>query len=185
MSNLISPTLKINEGDKVATFAAGCFWGVENVYRKRFGDRFTDAKVGFANGNSSDYANPSYKTVRAGGTDFAEGIQILYDPKKLLFRELVEFFFVMHDPTHLNHQGPNEGTQYRTGIFVNDDAELAIAKEELEKAQKKWYPNHKIVSVIEKLQNFYDAEDYHQKYLIKNPTGYECPTHFIRTTPKQ
>lgn len=183
--SLVSPTIKRLDDSKIATFAAGCFWGVEHIYRKHFGNRIIDVKVGYANGNSKTYDNPTYDIVKQGSTGFAEAVQILYDPKAVLYQQLVEFFFIMHDPTHLNHQGPDQGTQYRSGIFVNNDLELRTAESELEKSQKKWYPNHKIVTIIEKLQNFYDAEDYHQKYLINNPTGYACPSHFIRKTPKE
>ncbi|GMM37087.1 peptide-methionine-S-sulfoxide reductase [Saccharomycopsis crataegensis] len=181
----ISPTLKVLEGSQLLTIAAGCFWGVEHIYRKNFQDKgIYDLKVGYANGDIANYKNPDYKTVCTGATNFAEALQVSFDPAKISYRELVAFFFRMHDATHLNHQGPDQGTQYRSAIFVNDEKQLSVAKEELEKAQKEWYPNHKIVTQIEYLDSFWDAEEYHQEYLTNNPTGYACPSHFIRTTPK-
>lgn len=178
---LLSPTLITSSGDEVLTVAAGCFWGVEHIYRKHYGDKLHDVKVGYANGHTE---NPTYKQVCTGSTDHAESIQVSFDPSKVSYKELVKFFFLMHDPTTLNSQGPDVGTQYRSAIFTMNDKQASQAKEVQTEIQAKWYPNHKIVTTIQPLQNFWDAEDYHQLYLKKNPSGYECPSHFIRTSPK-
>ena len=90
----------------------------------------------------------------------------------------------MHDPTTVNRQGPDQGTQYRSGIYYQTEEEKQAALAARDEAQKTRYPNHHIVTQIEPLKIWYDAEDYHQEYLIKNPGGYECPSHFIRTLPK-
>lgn len=178
----ILPNLKRLEGSQIFTIAAGCFWGVEQIYRRHF--PLIDARVGFANGNVEKYGVPSYRAVCNGNTGFSESLQVSYDPNQVSFRELSAFFFRMHDATQLNRQGPDVGTHYRSAIFVNNDEELKIAQEEMEIAGKKWYPHHTIVTKIEHLKNFYDAEEYHQEYLEKNPMGYECPTHFVRVKPK-
>lgn len=182
----ISPTLKRLEGNQILTVAAGCFWGVEHIFRKNFIDKgIVDIKVGYANGDAEHYKQPDYKTVCTGATNYAEAIQVAFDPTKVSYSDLIKFFFRIHDPTAENSQGPDQGTQYRSAIFAIDEEQLKVANQELQEAQKVWYPKHKVVTRIEYLQSFWDAEDYHQKYLIKNPTGYECPSHFFRTKPKE
>lgn len=181
----ISPTIKQTPTSKIATISAGCFWGVERIYKNQFKEGIVDLKVGYANGNADDYRNPDYATVKSGVTNFAESLQISYEPSIITYRQLVELFFRMHDPTHLNHQGHDYGTQYRSLILVESDEEANIAHEELEKAQKVWYPNHEIVTKVETLQSFFDAEDYHQRYFEVHPEKKGCPTHFVRTIPKK
>lgn len=181
MSAAISKTLKRTATSEICTVAGGCFWGVEHMYRKHFDGRIIDAKVGFANGKT---IQPSYKQVCAGSTGHSEAIQISYEPNKVSYRELIQFFFLMHDPTTVNAQGPDLGFQYRSAIFAANDAQKKIAEEVENETQKKWYPHDKIVTTIEPIKCFYNAEEYHQKYLFKNPTGYQCPTHILRTTPK-
>ncbi|CDK24479.1 unnamed protein product [Kuraishia capsulata CBS 1993] len=182
MSSTISKTIKHGSADKFVGLAAGCFWGTEHIYRRKFGDKITDYKVGYANGVT---ANPDYKAVCNGDTNHAETLQISYDPAKVSFKELIEFFFVIHDPTTLNSQGPDVGTQYRSAIFTHSESDLNEAREIRDAMQSKWYPKHKIVTQIEPIESFWDAEEYHQLYLDKNPNGYHCPSHFIRTTPKE
>lgn len=177
----ISKTLKRLPNDEVLTIAAGCFWGTEHMYRKHFVNKLVDCKVGYANGTTSD---PTYKAVCTGTTNHAEALQISYDPSVTSFKELIDFFFRMHDPTTINSQGPDVGTQYRSAIFTHSDEQSKIAKLSLEEVQKKWYPNNKIETIIEPIKSFYDAEEYHQKYLFANPSGYQCPSHFLRTAPK-
>ncbi|ODV83898.1 hypothetical protein CANARDRAFT_202061 [[Candida] arabinofermentans NRRL YB-2248] len=181
MASTISKTLKTSSTSQIATVAAGCFWGVEHIYLKNFKDRLLDTKVGYSNGSAE---SPSYKAVCTGNTNHAEALQISFEPTKITYKELIEFFFLMHDPTTLNSQGPDIGTQYRSIILTHDDNQVKIANEVLKEMQVKWYPNDKIVTVIEPIKNFYDAEEYHQLYLFENPSGYQCPSHFIRTTPK-
>ncbi|WPK24526.1 hypothetical protein PUMCH_001802 [Australozyma saopauloensis] len=169
---------------KVITLAAGCFWGVERVFARHFqGKGLVGAKVGYANGSPS-YDSVDYKKVCSGSTGFTEAVQLTYDPSVLNIKEIIEIFFRIHDPTTVNAQGPDVGTQYRSGIYTSSDEDLAVAKEVRDYFQKEWYPNLPIVTEIEPLAKWFDAEDYHQQYLDKNPGGYECPTHFLRLKPK-
>lgn len=182
--SLVSPTLKTTSTSRLITVASGCFWGVERVFTKYFkGKGLVDAKVGYANGLESAGA-VSYEKVCSGATNFVESLQISYEPSEVTLAELLDIFFRTHDPTTVNAQGPDVGTQYRSALLTHTDEDLKVSKEVLDKFQKEWYPNDKIVTVIEPLKVWYDAEDYHQKYLVKNPGGYECPTHFLRTQPK-
>ncbi|KAK9456993.1 peptide methionine sulfoxide reductase MsrA [Dipodascopsis uninucleata] len=178
----ISATLHVPEGAEVATFAAGCFWGVEHIYRKQFGNGkgLIDARVGYSGGSKS---NPSYREVCTDTTGHAEALQIVFDPKVLSYESVMDFFFRIHDPTTLNRQGPDTGSQYRSAIFYHSDEQKAIAENVKAKFQKSFYKNP-IITKIVPIENFWDAEDYHQLYLVKNPYGYECPTHYIRTQPE-
>jgi peptide-methionine (S)-S-oxide reductase len=181
----VSPTLATTSTSQLITLAAGCFWGVESVFRKRFQNKgLVDIKVGYANGHPS-VERVSYEKVCLGATDFVESVQILYESDRLPTAELLDIFFRIHDPTQLNHQGPDQGTQYRLAILTHTDEQQKLALEARDKLQAQWYPHHKIVTIIEPIKIWHDAEEYHQKYLTKNPGGYECPTHFLRTTPKQ
>jgi peptide-methionine (S)-S-oxide reductase len=112
----------------------------------------------------------------------AEALQVLYDPEKLTYRQLLEFFYRMHDPTTTNQQGPDIGTQYRSGIFYHDAEQEKIAREVTQKANEKWWKG-KIVTEILPAGEWWDAEDYHQRYLEVNVNGYECPSHFLRSFP--
>lgn len=178
----ISKTLKYNaQTDKLITFAAGCFWGTQHIFLKHFGDKIIDGKVGYSNGSESLKDKPdtvSYERVKKGDTGFAEVYQISYNPKLVSLKELVDFFFRIHDPTTVNAQGPDQGSQYRSAIFAHSEADLNELKKLKEQWQPKW--NNKIVTDISLIDNFYDAEEYHQLYLDKNPAGYACPTHYIR-----
>lgn len=186
MSNftLVSPTLKLTPTSKIVTVAAGCFWGVEKVIGKYFKDKgLIDAKVGYANGLLS-VGEVTYKKVCSGTTGYAESLQISYEPSQVTLKEILDIFFRIHDPTTINAQGPDHGTQYRSAIFTHNEEDLGVAKESKNYFQTEWYPNHKIATEIDLIKSWYDAEDYHQKYLDRNPGGYECPTHFLRTKPK-
>lgn len=181
---IISPTIKTTSSSKLITLAAGCFWGVEHLFNKQFHNKgLVDIKVGYANGIES-LTDVNYRKVCLGETNFLEAVQISYEPGQLPLLDILNLFFRMHDPTTVNRQGPDQGTQYRSAIYyqTEEDKQAAIAARD--EAQKTWYPHHKIVTQIEPLKIWYDAEDYHQEYLIKNPGGYECPSHFIRTLPK-
>ncbi|CAO3632777.1 unnamed protein product [Cunninghamella echinulata] len=160
---------------ELATFAAGCFWGTEHIYNKHF--KGIETKVGYTGG---DLINPSYKQVKTGTTDHAEVVEIKFDPEQITYEALVEFFYKMHDPTTLNSQGPDVGTQYRSGIFYHSEEQKKIADIVTERIQKEHYPNQPIVTEIVPAGPFYDAETYHQFYLEKNPDGYACPTHYLR-----
>ncbi|KAL9115696.1 MAG: hypothetical protein Q9227_000064 [Pyrenula ochraceoflavens] len=161
-----------------ATVAAGCFWGVEHLYRRHFsGKGLLDARVGYTGGSSS---SPSYRQVCSGRTGHAEALQITFDPDQVSYRTLLEFFFRMHDPTTLNRQGMDTGTQYRSGIWAHDEEQLRIAEEVKAKVAEKWYKGKPVTTTVEMLDKWWDAEDYHQLYLEKTPGGYECPAHFVR-----
>lgn len=162
---------------EVATVAAGCFWGVEHIYRKHFLNKgLIDTAVGYSGGHA---VNPTYKQVCTSTTDHAEALQILYDPAKLPYSKLIDFFFRIHDPTTLNSQGPDRGTQYRSAIFTHSPDQQKIAEEVRDKFQADFWAKP-IVTAIEPIANWYDAEQYHQLYLEKNVDGYECPTHYVR-----
>lgn len=157
----------------LATFAAGCFWGVEEILRHLPGVILTT--VGYTGG---ELANPTYEIVKTGKTNHAEAVQIEFDPKKISYEDLLRYFFRLHDPTTLNQQGNDKGTQYRSAIFYHDEAQKKSAEKilaEVEKS-KKW--KSKIVTQIVAFEKFWPAEDYHQDYLQKNPNGYTC--HFLR-----
>lgn len=182
MSSLISKTIKYDPSkDKLITLACGCFWGTEHMFRKYLNDRIVDCKVGYANGAEPKRILPTvYLTREFVGVipDFAEVLQVSYDPKIVTLKELTDFFFRIHDPTTSNSQGPDQGTQYRSGLFAHSDADL----KELAQIKAEWQPKwgNKIATLIEPIKSFYDAEEYHQLYLDKNPQGYACPTHYLR-----
>lgn len=145
-----------------ATFAAGCFWGVELDFRKVKG--VIDTKAGYTGGTLK---NPSYKDICNNKTGHAEAIEITFDPKKVSYSKLLDVFWSIHNPTTLNRQGLDFGTQYRSAVFYHNlkQKELALkSKEKLEKSKK--YKN-KIVTEIVKASKFYPAEEYHQRYLEK------------------
>jgi peptide-methionine (S)-S-oxide reductase len=179
-SRMSATPVTIPEGAERATVAAGCFWGVEHLYRKHFADKgLYDARVGYIGGDAAD---PSYQAVCSGNTGHAEATLLIYDPTKLSYTTLLEFFYRMHDPTTLNQQGPDTGSQYRSGIFYHTPEQEAIARDVTKRAGEQWW-NGKIVTEILPAQQWWDAEDYHQLYLNKNPHGYECPSHFLRPFP--
>ncbi|ROV95000.1 hypothetical protein VMCG_08314 [Cytospora schulzeri] len=170
----------IPEGAQKCTVAAGCFWGVEHIYRKHFeGKGLYDARVGYIGG---DAKNPSYRAVCSGETGHAEATQIVFDPKKVSYRELLEFFYRMHDPTTKNQQGNDTGSQYRSGIFYHDEEQKKIAQDVTAAVNEQWYKG-KVISEINPAGQWWDAEDYHQLYLDKNPFGYQCASHYVREFP--
>lgn len=150
---------------KEIVFAGGCFWGVEEYMSRIKG--VSETKVGYANGKTE---NPTYQEVKTGETGHAEACYVKYDDAQISLKELLKRFWRVVDPTVLNRQGPDEGTQYRTGIYYINDEDLPIIRESMEEEQKKY--SEPIVTEIESLKCFYDAEEYHQKYLKKNPGGY-------------
>ncbi|EYE98040.1 peptide-methionine-S-sulfoxide reductase [Aspergillus ruber CBS 135680] len=164
-----------------ATVAAGCFWGVEHLFRKEFGNGkgLLDARVGYSGGNTS---SPTYRAVCSGNTGHAEALQVTFDPSIVSYRQLLEFFYRMHDPTTLNRQGPDVGTQYRSVVFTHSEEQNKLAHDITDKVGKEWYKQSLSTQIIE-AGEWWDAEDYHQLYLKKNPSGYECPAHFVRTFP--
>jgi len=145
-----------------ATFAAGCFWGVEAAFRRIPGVNGT--RVGYIGGKT---ANPTYKEVCTDTTGHAEAVEVDYDPGKTRFSDLLQVFWENHNPTQVNRQGPDVGAQYRTAIFFHSpeqEAEARASKEELEKSKRF---SAKIATQIVPAETFYEAEDYHQQYLEK------------------
>lgn len=153
---------------KTATFAAGCFWGVDNYFNKHFKQGLIDSEVGYTGGEMDD---PNYRMVCTGTTGHAEAVKFEYDPEKLDYADMVEYFYRIHDPTTPNRQGNDQGTQYRSAIFYHDEDQKRIAEEKTAELQKTRIKN-KIVTDIVPASKWYSAEDYHQKYLIKEPGGY-------------
>ncbi|KAL0080338.1 hypothetical protein J3Q64DRAFT_1759575 [Phycomyces blakesleeanus] len=162
---------------ETATFAAGCFWGVEHIFNKHFLKDGIITRVGYMGGQLE---NPSYKQVKTGTTDHAEVCEIKFDPSKVSYETLVEFFYSMHDPTTLNFQGPDVGTQYRSVIFYHSPEQKSIAEKVTQEVLEKHYKKEGIATQIVPAQQYYDGEEYHQFYLEKNPEGYACPTHYLR-----
>lgn len=155
---------KASGREAVATFAEGCFWHTEIVFQSLYGVR--DAVSGYAGGNDS---NPDYEKVSSGETGHAESVNVYYDPSKISFETLVKAFFASHDPTQLNRQGNDEGTQYRSIAFYRNDAERKIIEAEIKKlADSKKYKN-KIVTEVKPFTKFYTAEEYHQEYIFHHP----------------
>ena len=156
-----------------ALFAGGCFWGMEQIIREIPG--VTDTNVGYTGGKT---VAPTYKQVCSGTTGHAEAVEIIFDPAKISYEKLLDYFFRMHDPTTLNQQHNDRGTQYRSAIFyLSEDQRLAAekVKERVDKSGKFKKP---VVTEITKADTFYAAETYHQDYLVKNPGGYTC--HILR-----
>lgn len=148
---------------ETATFAGGCFWCFEAVFKRLKG--VEEAVSGYAGGSIE---NPSYEKVSQGDTGHAEAVQIIFDPKIISYEKLVEIFFSLHDPTTLNQQGPDTGEQYRSIIFYHSEIQREVAKKELEKFESEKIYSDPIVTEIIPFTKFYKAEDYHQNYYETN-----------------
>ena len=144
-----------------ALLGAGCFWGIEEMFKKIEG--VLETKVGYAGG---DLSSPTYQDVCSGNTGHAEVVQIEFDPNKISFKKILDHFWLCHDPTQLNRQGPDIGTQYRSIIFYFTDEQKVIAEESKNNFQKQL--SSKVVTEILQFTNFFLAEDYHQCYIQKN-----------------
>ena len=147
-----------------AVFAGGCFWCVEAVFEEL--DGVTDAISGYA-GGAKETAN--YEAVCTGTTGHAEAVKILYDPKKISYQKLLEVHFATHDPTTLNAQGNDHGTQYRSAIFYTNEEEKKVAQEYITELNQSGHYDRPIVTTLEPLKAFYQAEAYHQNYVCTNP----------------
>ena len=156
-----------------AVLAGGCFWGMEELFSRLSG--VTDVVNGYSGGNIS---NPTYDIVVLGISNHAESIEVTFDSEQISYEEILRFFFQIHDPTTINKQGNDIGTQYRSAIFYLDEEQRKIADNLIKKADRSGVFPGKIATSLEKLDKFYQAEDYHQDYLLKNPNGYTC--HKIR-----
>lgn len=163
----------MSSSTEVALLAGGCFWGMEDILRKLNGVLDTD--VGYTGGHTP---NPVYNDVKTGTTGHAEAIRIVFDPKVISFGEILDLFFRMHNPTTLNQQGNDIGSQYRSAIFYTSESQKKTAEEKKKEAQESGRWSRPVVTEIVKAQEFYKAEEFHQDYLEKFPQGYTC--HYIR-----
>ena len=152
---------------ELATFGGGCFWCLETFYERFEGVK--DAVSGYAGGKTP---NPNYKQVCTGTTGHAEVVQVEFDPAKISYEQLLEIFWEIHDPTTLNSQGPDHGTQYRSAIYYQNDVQKVAAEKSKAAAQAKF--KQPITTEIAPLTKFYPAEDYHQDYFRKNPNQPYC-----------
>jgi peptide-methionine (S)-S-oxide reductase len=160
-----------------AVFAGGCFWGVEAVYEHVKG--VADVVSGYAGG---DVANPSYREVGSGDTGHAESVRVVYDPSVVSYGQLLQvFFFVAHDPTQLNRQGPDVGTQYRSAIFYRTAEQKKAAASYIAQLEKAKAHSRPVVTQVDSLRAFYPAEAYHQDYLVHHPNQ---PYIVINDAPK-
>ena len=159
----------MSDGLQKATFGAGCFWGVESNFRQIPG--VVDARAGYLGGTLD---NPTYEDVCTDRTGHAEVVQVTYDPQKVSYEKLLDAFWTMHDPTQLNRQGPDYGTQYRSAIFFHTPEQEAIAKRSKEEAQSSGRFKRPIVTEITPASKFYEAEDYHQRYFEKRGIAPTC-----------
>jgi len=160
----------LNHDEKqLATLAGGCFWCLEAVYQDLKGVEKVES--GYAGGR---VPNPSYQLVCTGTTGHAEVVQITYDPQVVSYRELLQVFFTIHDPTTLNRQGNDVGTQYRSAIYYHDEAQKRVAEEVIAEVTAQGLWRNPIVTEIKPLDHFYKAEDYHQNYFKNNPYQPYC-----------
>jgi peptide-methionine (S)-S-oxide reductase len=159
--------------NSIAYFATGCFWGAERRFWQM--DGVIETNVGYMGGNRP---NPNYEQVCTGVTGHAEMVKVVFDSSKISYQRLLEEFWVMHDPTSLNQQGGDIGTQYRSAIFTTDDSQQITAL-----ASKAEYQRALTAAGLDQICTeilsaegieYYPAEEYHQKYLLKNPNGYDC-----------
>jgi peptide-methionine (S)-S-oxide reductase len=151
--------------DETAVFAGGCFWGIEAVFEHVKGVK--TAVSGYAGGK---YENPSYEEVSTGRTGHAESVRVVYDPSQITYAQLLRVFFsVAHDPTQLNYQGPDHGTQYRSALFYMNDAQKKDAEAYIDSLTKAKTFGKPIVTQVVPFSKFYPAEDYHQDYLVHHP----------------
>lgn len=157
------------ENYQTVTLGAGCFWCVEAIFERLEG--VVSATSGYSGGNVK---NPTYKEVCTGRTGHAEVVQVVFDPEVLPFAKLLEIFFMTHDPTTLNRQGADLGTQYRSAIFYHNEEQKRIAEEIKVLLGKEKIWNDPIVTEISAFKNFFVAEDYHQEYFANNPNEGYC-----------
>lgn len=147
----------------------GCFWCTESVYKEVRG--VTDVESGYANGETE---RPSYEQVCTGRTGYNEVVKLTYDPAQVSTRQLLEVFFVVHDPTQLNRQGNDVGTQYRSGIYFTNDEQKQVAEDMIRAMSQEKLFGRPIVTEVQPLKNYWPAEEYHQDFFEKNPTQGYC-----------
>lgn len=164
---------KKNQKYEKAILAGGCFWGMEELLRKL--DGVVGIEVGYAGGT---IPNPTYEVVSSGLTNYAESVEITFDPQKISYEKILKFFFTIHDPTTVNRQENDVGSQYRSEIFYLNNEQKKIAEDVIAQADRSKVFKKKIVTKVTKAGKFWPAEEYHQNYLQKNPYGYTC--HHVR-----
>jgi len=164
---------KATPATETATLAAGCFWGTEEFFRKVPG--VLETRVGYTGGHTK---NPSYEDTSSGETGHAETLELKFDPAKVSYAQLLTLFFKMHDPTTLNRQGNDVGSQYRSAIFFHSEQQKQTALTLIQRIDKSGAWHGKLTTEIAPAGVFYPAEDYHQKYLVKHPGGYD--NHYLR-----
>lgn len=152
-----------------ATLGGGCFWCLEPVYAELEG--VVDVEPGYSGGHVE---NPTYEAVCTGTTGHAEVVQITFDPDVISYRDILEVFFSVHDPTTLNRQGADVGTQYRSVIFYHDDEQRQVAEDVIRELEEAGVWDDPIVTQVEPAQTFYPAEDYHRRYYYRNPMQPYC-----------
>jgi peptide methionine sulfoxide reductase msrA/msrB len=164
------PEATAPQSEEKAVFAGGCFWGVEHRLAVLKGVRSVTS--GYTGGTLE---NPSYRDVCSGKTGHAEAVEVVFNPEEVSYETLAKLFFEIHDPTELNRQGPDRGTQYRSAVFYQNDEQRAVAGKLIEELKAKGYP---VVTTVEKAGRFWPAEEYHQDYYEK--TGHEPYCHFYK-----
>ena len=153
--------------------AGGCFWGLEDLLKNL--DGVTSTKVGYSGG---DFDDPTYADIRTGKTGHAEAVRVEYNEDEISLNDILHYFFKIHDPTTKNRQGNDVGTSYRSAVFYRDDAQKAIIETVIDEVNEIGRFENPVVTTVALEKEFYDAEEYHQNYLKKNPHGYTC--HFER-----
>ena len=156
-------------GTEVATLGGGCFWCVEAVFDELRG--VTSVESGYAGGRT---ANPTYEQVCSGATGHAEVVRVTFDPREVSFKEILEIFFTAHDPTTLNRQGADVGTQYRSVIYYHDERQREVAEQTIRELNEANIWDGTIVTEVAPLSNYYEAEEYHQEYFARNPGQGYC-----------
>ncbi len=169
---LLLPGAKMQNTEKSknyekATFAAGCFWGVESAFRELIGKGVISTRVGYTGGHTE---NPTYQQVCSHTTGHAEAVEVTYDPKEITYQQLLKLFWSIHDPTTLNRQGPDIGDNYRSAIFYHSEEQRKLATES-KAEQQKLIPERRFVTEITAASTFWPAEDYHQQYAEKRRTS--------------
>jgi peptide-methionine (S)-S-oxide reductase len=167
--NDASGNIKDMSNSETATLAAGCFWCIEAVFDDLNG--VEDVVSGYAGGHTE---NPTYRQVCDGDTGHAEVAQIKFDPTVISFKEILQVFFAVHDPTTLNRQGNDVGNQYRSAIFYHNDEQKRVAKEVIKEVTDEGVYDDPIVTEVVPLEKFWQAEDYHQEYFLNNPNQPYC-----------
>ena len=149
--------------------AGGCFWGLEDLLKNL--DGVTSTKVGYSGG---DFDDPTYADIRTGKTGHAEAVRVEYNEDEISLNDILHYFFKIHDPTTKNRQGNDVGISYRSAVFYRDDAQKAIIETVIDEVNEIGRFENPVVTTVALEKEFYDAEEYHQNYLKKNPHGYTC-----------